>query len=165
MFDFITSNKLFRQWFEFLMNMKVMGSNPCYLLKSFLLYLYQKYWASFLYDATWIQDILLDSKTSQIFLMTVHWVVNMLWLNSVMRHILQKSTWGEFFSCCSSNNKQPFYTSKLLMLPKDTILELQVRPYTHLLNGQSKCSNQGPAGSNFSSLTFWAARASMDVPC
>ena len=87
---------------------------------------------------------MLDSKTSQIFLMTVHWVVNMLWLNSVMRHILQKSTWGEFFSCCSSNNKQPFYTSKLLMLPKDTILELQVRPYSRLFNGQSKCSNQGP---------------------
>ena len=30
------------------------------------------------------------------------------------------------------------------MLPKDTILELQVRPYSHLFNGQSKCSNQGP---------------------
>ena len=61
-----------------------------------------------------------------------------------MRHILQKSTWGEFFSCCSSNNKQPFYTSKLLMLPKDTILEVQVRPYSHLFNWKSKCSNQGP---------------------
>ena len=92
----------------------------------------------------WVQDVLLDSKTSQIFLMTVHWVVNMLWLNSVMRHILQKSTWGEFFSCCWSNNKQPFYTSKLLMLPKDTILEVQVRPYSHLFNWKSKCSNQGP---------------------
>ena len=30
------------------------------------------------------------------------------------------------------------------MLPKDTILELQVRSYSHLFNGQSKCSNQGP---------------------
>ena len=115
------------------------------MIQCFQGFTYKKSTEHHLYDMAWVQDVLLDSKTSQIFLMTVHWVVNMLWLNSVMRHILQKSTWGEFFSCCSSNNKQPFYTSKLLMLPKDTILELlQVRPYFHLFNGQSKCSNQGP---------------------
>ena len=37
MFCLVTSSKLSRQWFEFTLN--VMGSNPGYLLKSFLLYL------------------------------------------------------------------------------------------------------------------------------
>ena len=38
----ITKSKLSRQWFEFSVNVKVMGSNPCYLFKSFLLYLVEK---------------------------------------------------------------------------------------------------------------------------
>ena len=38
MFHLITSSKLSRQWFEFQLKVKVMGLNPSYLLKSFLLY-------------------------------------------------------------------------------------------------------------------------------
>ena len=38
MFCLITSIKLSRQLFEFSLKVKVMGSNPGYLLKSFLLY-------------------------------------------------------------------------------------------------------------------------------
>ena len=38
MFYFITSSKLSHQKFEFLLKMKVMGLNPGYLLKSFVLY-------------------------------------------------------------------------------------------------------------------------------
>ena len=39
MFCLVTSSKLSRQWFEFLLKVKVMGSNPGYLLKHFQLYL------------------------------------------------------------------------------------------------------------------------------
>ena len=39
MFHLYTSSKLSRQKFEFSLKVKVMGSNPGYLLKSFLLYL------------------------------------------------------------------------------------------------------------------------------
>ena len=38
MFCLYTSSKLSRPWFEFSLKVKVMGSNPGYLLKSFLLY-------------------------------------------------------------------------------------------------------------------------------
>ena len=41
-FCLITSSKFSRQWFEFSLNVKVMGSNPGYLLKYFLL-CYEKY--------------------------------------------------------------------------------------------------------------------------
>jgi len=36
-----TSSKLSRPYFEFSLKVKVMGSNPGYLLKSFLLYVYK----------------------------------------------------------------------------------------------------------------------------
>ena len=39
MFCLITSNKLSRLWFKFSLKEKVMGSNPGYLLKYFLLYI------------------------------------------------------------------------------------------------------------------------------
>ena len=39
MFCLITSSKLSEKSFEFSLKVKVMGSNPCYLLKSCLLYL------------------------------------------------------------------------------------------------------------------------------
>ena len=44
MFCLITSSKLSRQQFEFSLKVKVMGSNPGYLLKYFLLYI--QYWYS-----------------------------------------------------------------------------------------------------------------------
>ena len=48
MFCLITSTKLSRQWFEFSLKVKVMGLNPNYLLKSFLLYLHiGKFWCQF----------------------------------------------------------------------------------------------------------------------
>jgi hypothetical protein len=39
MFCVITPSKLSRQKFEFSLKVKLMGTNPSYLLKSFLLYL------------------------------------------------------------------------------------------------------------------------------
>jgi len=38
----VASSKLSRQWFEFSLKLEVMGSNPGYLLKSFLLYFQEK---------------------------------------------------------------------------------------------------------------------------
>ena len=43
MFCLIASSKFSCQWFEFSLKVMVMGSNPCYLLKSFLLYIAYKY--------------------------------------------------------------------------------------------------------------------------
>ena len=44
MFCLITSSKLSRQWFEFSLKEKVMGSHPGYFLKSFLLWKKHIFW-------------------------------------------------------------------------------------------------------------------------
>jgi len=48
MFCLYTSNKLSRPYFEYSLKVKVVGSNPGYLLKSFLLYNKYSYLMSFM---------------------------------------------------------------------------------------------------------------------
>ena len=62
MFCFYTSSKLYLQKFEFSLKVKVMGLNPSYLLKSFLLYRSGLFWIE-----NWPsleKQPLLDSKVS-----------------------------------------------------------------------------------------------------
>ena len=100
MFCLITSSKLSYQQFEF--SLKVMGSNPGYLLKSFLLYLHQNKTFKFKVQVHFFLELFFH--LSCIFYRLKIYILNVqvgnlyLWLEQIEDFVIfQNSQWSELY--------------------------------------------------------------------